>query len=247
MVEGEFEVMSVLYKVAPGMVRQPRAWGKTQDGSDDYFYLCNFLDLDDRLLDPLEFGSRLAGIHRLSESPKGMFGFHVATCHGRIPQPVDWNPSWQTFFTKLLRHWFKADQDLNGSWPQFEELQSQLILKVIPVLLGPLQSENRTIKPVLIHGDLWRGNISHTNGEICVLDAEGYYAHHEMELAIWRWPESKLGTEEYLKAYLDHFPPSDPPDRFDDRNRLYCIKLYMSYSAHFRNSSYRKRRGMFDF
>jgi fructosamine-3-kinase len=35
-----------------------------------------------------------------------------------------------------------------------------LLKKVIPRLLDPLETDGRSIKPVLLHGDLWLGNVS---------------------------------------------------------------------------------------
>lgn len=240
MVEGEFEAMSLFYSTVPALVPKPQAWGKMQDGSGRHFYICEFLDLDNLLPDPTIFCSLLAQAHRRSKSPTGMFGFHVSTCHGRIPQPVDWDPSWQSFFTKLLRHWFKADFELNGAWPAFEEAKEQMLSNVIPKLLGSLKDETHVVEPVLIHGDLGHHNVCHAGGGIYIYDAEAYYAHHEMELGIWRWTDNKLSGSAYLDSYLQQFPASEPVEQFDDRNRLYCAKFYMSQTAHFRGLSLRQ-------
>jgi hypothetical protein len=34
-----------------------------------------------------------------------------------------------------------------------------------------------------------------------------------------------------MAHYLRHFPAAEPVDEFDDRNRLYSIKVAINYSA----------------
>ena len=105
---------------------------------------------------------------------------------------------------------------------------------VIHRLLGVLESEGRSSKPCLIHGDLWEGNIGteHGTGNIFIFDAAAYYAHNEIELGIWRAEHHKLKDEAYRTEYLRKFEPSEPTDEFDDRNRLYCVKTQLMYAAH---------------
>jgi len=53
--------------------------------------------------------------------------------------------------------------------------------KVIPRLLRPLETNGRTVKPCLVHGDLWYGNAgvnAGTNASL-VFDACCFYAHNE--------------------------------------------------------------------
>lgn len=38
-------------------------------------------------------------------------------------------------------------------------------------------------------------------------------------------------SKSYMAAYLRQFPVSEPVDEFDDRNRLYSIKVAINYSA----------------
>lgn len=45
-----------------------------------------------------------------------------------------------------------------------------------------------------------------------------------------------------MKAYKNHFPAAEPEDEFDDRNRLYSIKVAINYSAMERGNTGRVRR-----
>ena len=126
----------------------------------------------------------IASLQRKSVSPTGKFGFFTPTYHGKIPQHVAWDGSWTSFFTKLFDGALQNDLETNGSSPVFEKVASRVLSKVIPRLLGALESDGRSIRPTLIHGDLWDGNIVTEEGsrKIFLIDAAAYYAHHEMEI-----------------------------------------------------------------
>lgn len=36
------------------------------------------------------------------------------------------------------------------------------------------------MKPSVLHGDLWSGNIGSVNGKPCIFDPAVYYGHHEV-------------------------------------------------------------------
>lgn len=104
---------------------------------------------------------------------------------------------------------------------------------VIPQILDPLTEEGRTIKPCLVHGDLWEGNTT-TNldtGEPMVFDAAAFYAHNEYELGIWRRKMVQF-DHRFLSYYFKNFPVSEPTDQFSDRNALYVLKFDLDYCLH---------------
>lgn len=235
MMEGEFNAMAELYKTMPSFVPRPHRRGKFSLSSPEtYFFLCDFIDMSNKLPDPKRFCSRLAELHRASESPTGKFGFHVPTCHGRFPQFVEWDSSWTFFFTKLLDDVLSRDIHNNGPWLALEKVSQRTLTHVIPRLIGALESEGRSVKPSLIHGDLWEGNIGteFETGEIYIFDAGAYYAHNEMEIGMWRCERHKIRSEVYKRAYLRNSTVSEPADEWDDRNRIYCVKMNMIHSAH---------------
>ena len=57
--------------------------------------------------------------------------------------------SWSRLYQKQLGHMVKMDLDKNGYWPEFKIMCDLTLNKVIPRLLEPLQSEGRSIKPLL--------------------------------------------------------------------------------------------------
>jgi protein-ribulosamine 3-kinase len=232
MMEGEFNSMSAIYSVLPSFVPRPIAWGKFQKSPPEtFFFLCDFLEMDRELPDPADFCARLAELHRSSSSPNGQFGFHVKTCHGKIVQHNDWDDNWSSYFTKLLENFYQVELSILeergvSRWPEHEQAFKQMCEHAIPQILGPLQENGRTLKPCLVHGDLWEENTS-TNlatGESIVFDASAMYAHNEYELGTWR-PEHYRFGRPYFRQYLRNIPPSEPVDQWDDRIRLYSIKF----------------------
>ena len=78
MIEGDFNAMCKLYQLMPCFGPQLYTWGKLSLASPEtHFFLCDFIDMSNKLPEPVQFCSRLAKLHRISESPTGQFGYHV--------------------------------------------------------------------------------------------------------------------------------------------------------------------------
>jgi protein-ribulosamine 3-kinase len=234
LMEGEFNAMSELYKWAPDFVPKPHSWGKYKVGNPDtYFFLAQYVDMAGRVPDPNQLCRKLAQLHRVSTSPNGQFGFHVTTCQGKTAQCVDWQPKWTDFFNTLLQHVCKIDYEVNGDWEDFATLQKRIFDQVIPRLIGNLERDGRSINPCLIHADLWEGNVgtAYETGDIYIFDSGAFYAHNEMEIGDWRCHYNKIHNRIFTKTYLKHYPPSEPKEEWDDRNRMYCIYYNVIYSC----------------
>lgn len=225
MVYGEYESMKAIYNVAPNFAPKPIAWGTYQDCPDTHFFLCEYRDMAADMPDPDKFAARLAALHNNSASPTGKFGFHVVTHNGNLPQMTDWEDSWEIFFAKSMRHALDLETAVKGWNPELDFLVPALFERVIPRLLRPLESEGWSVKPSLIHGDLWYANsgIDTETGESLVFDACCFYAHNECELAgfygegteadrrdtnedefgQWRPICNRFG-DEYLEAYRSY-------------------------------------------
>ncbi|KAI1087198.1 Fructosamine kinase-domain-containing protein [Rostrohypoxylon terebratum] len=236
MLNGEYESFKSIYNTMPDFIPEPIGYGQYKDpDSAAHFYLAEFVDMDVTTVpDPAEFTSRLAHLHKISQSPTGMFGFHIQTCDGDRAHVVDWQPSWTAFYQNLFLGVCKLDLKKNGHWEEYERAIQQIAWKVIPRLLGPLEADGRKIKPCLIHGNLWEGNmgINMETGDSLLFDASSYYAHNEMELGHWRCEFSSVfRSAAYKKHYLRYYPATEPIEEFDDRNRLYSLKGAINYSA----------------
>lgn len=175
--------------------------------------LCEFREVGQQPPEPVLFTQRMAELHRNSVSPTGKFGFHMKTMAGPIPQHNDgWSDSWEVIFGNFLGHLLDLDGERNESWPEFEHIKYLTKLRVIPRLLQPLQSNGRSIKPCLVHGDLWDGNTATDmeTGEPFIFDPKSFYAHNEYETGNWRAPRHRLSSRIYIRQYQRNFPVSEP-------------------------------------
>lgn len=214
MVHGEYESLKAIQAVSPEFAPEPHAYGTYGRGSSrTNFLLMQFRPIGQQPPDALAFTERLADLHRRSQSPTGKFGFHTTICHVTLPQITDvWEDSWALLFQKQFAHMIELDKERNGISPSFQSLAQIIIKKIIPRLLEPLQSDGRSIKPCLIHGDLWDENTSTDigSGEPFVFDVGSFYAHNEFDLGNWRPLRHRLSRSEYVESYKRFFPPSEP-------------------------------------
>lgn len=181
MLHGEYESMTAIYTLLPDFVPKPIAWGTYSTIPNTHFFLCEFREMLAEMPDPDKFAARLAALHQNSNSPNGRFGFHITTYGGNLPQLNDWEESWEVYFTKSMRWALELELKAKGPDSEFDVLVPALFNKVIPRLLHPLESEGRSVKPSLVHGDLWYANsgIDVGTGEALVFDACCFYAHNE--------------------------------------------------------------------
>ena len=249
MVQGEFESMKAIYELLPDFVPRPIAWGTYQSVPDTHFFLCENRDMTDEMPDPEKFAAQLASLHQDSKSPTGKFGFHITTYSGNLPQMNDWEVSWETYFAKSIRLALELELQAKGPDPEFETLVPALFEKVIPRLLRPLESEGRSVKPSLVHGDLWYANsgIDIETGNPLIFDACCFYAHNECKSnpcetsfsfeGAWRKTDGLLREDEfgqwmpvcnrfgaeYLAAYHSYVQISPPEEDYEGRLDLYKL------------------------
>jgi protein-ribulosamine 3-kinase len=217
------------------------AWGKYIFTNPEVFFLMEeFHNLEMSLPDPARLAHRAVQLHS-QISPNGNFGFDVPTFDGIAPHPYGWETSWRAFFTRLLRKSVETDAASNGVWHDLSRAAEHLLQHIVPRLLDPLQEGPDPIKPRLIHGELWGGNIGEDKetGEIMFLDLGSFYGHNELDLGMWRRYGTQFLGQAYLDEYKSIFPPSEPQEGFDDRNRLYSMKFDLNTSAGSSNVSAR--------
>jgi protein-ribulosamine 3-kinase len=236
MVEGEYYSMKGLYDVSPHMTPEPIGYGTLKSDPETHFFLCGFVDIHDELPDIVDFCKDIADLHRRSmdKSGNGMFGFPVTTCNGTVPQKNDWNVSWEAFYIDSLKHEFEMEKAVHGPSEEIDKMLPDLYEKVCPRLLRPLETEGRILRPALVHGDLWDGNVGvHVEtGQSYIYDASAFWAHNEYEMTLWRGARYKIGRS-YMIEYFNHFPISPPEQDWDDRNLLYSLRADLHSSILF--------------
>jgi protein-ribulosamine 3-kinase len=127
-------------------------------------------------------------------------------------------------------------------WPAFDIVCKLTLEKVVPRLLIPLQSEGRTLKPCLIHGDCWDGNTATDaiTGEAFVFDACSFYGHNEYDTGNWRAPRHRLSNKAYIENYKKQFPVSEPAEDWDVRNLLYSLPFNIGNAIYIPGSQQRQ-------
>lgn len=88
--------------------------------------------------------------------------------------------------------------------PEAMQLKELFLKKVLPRYLRPLETGGRSIRPCLLHTDLWPGNVKYNkldNETASVFDANGLWAHNEgmrleiRELQSWELEETDLKVD----------------------------------------------------
>jgi protein-ribulosamine 3-kinase len=105
-----------------------------------------------------------------------------------------------------------------------DALSADMMTNVVPRLLRPMETGGNSIKPVLLHGDMWHGNVSIDNqtNKPMLYDPGCLYGHREYEAAPWRAARYAFNKKQ-LDAYLEVVPASEPQEDYDDRNALYAV------------------------
>ena len=245
MTQGEFESMKALHAFGHQMVPEPIGYGTFSTDPDTHFILLEFIDLHDGLPSEEKLCRQIAELHRKSmeHSPDGKFGFHVTTCNGTVQQDTTWTTSWELFYTRLLKQAFAFDEEAHGPCPEYAELLPVIYAKVCPRLLRPLETGGRRIRPALIHGDLWGGNMAlqAKTEQLYIFDSSAFWAHHEYDLHMWRGERFEM-PDSYITEYFKHLPPSEPAGEWTDRNLLYSLQADLHDSILFqgRTDKFRK-------
>ncbi|KAG9233798.1 Fructosamine/Ketosamine-3-kinase [Amylocarpus encephaloides] len=232
MVRGEYEGQVALRAVIPDNIPLPIAYGTYKEDETKHFYIAEFCDMRDKAPKPKDLAKLLAKLHTDSISPTGKFGFPITTYKGFFRLQTDWCDSWEVFFARQLREEVEWEKSVRGKDDEMDQLIEQLFETIIPRLLRPLQTGNRSIKPTLCHGDLWHGNCA-TNidtQELMIFDSCVAYMHNEFELSLMRHPRYLL-NKPHLDEYTKVVVQSEPVDDFDDRNALYSLRNDIVVSA----------------
>ncbi|KUJ17403.1 uncharacterized protein LY89DRAFT_684455 [Mollisia scopiformis] len=240
LVIGEYEAAKSLYAIAPDLLPHPVGAGTYKLDPETHFYLSDYVEMIDEIPDMQKFCASLAKLHRdsIPFSPKGQFGFHVVTYNGNKARDVTWCDTWEEMFTNSVKMRVKQERDAQGPSAGLEELLPALFEKVIPRLLRPLHTGSNKIKPVLVHGDVWYGNLA-TNAstdEPIVFDPATIWAHNELDVANMTVPRFRLGRA-WTREYHKHFPISAPAEDYEDRLRLYTIHGGLCASSLYTNTT----------
>jgi fructosamine-3-kinase len=146
--------------------------GKPKDGRPGYL-LMEFIE-EGRSGDSYEFGRNLSKMHQPNAE---QFGLEVDNYIGSLPQSNSHHDNWINFFVQerinpQIQMAVDSGKLNSGIFQNWERLASKL------------DEIFTSVKPSLLHGDLWGGNyLFNSEGKAVLIDPAVYYGHPEMDLA----------------------------------------------------------------
>jgi len=190
------------------------------------YIIMEFIEFGSSRSEQRKLGRKLAEMHKAGISDKG-FGFMVDNTIGSTPQVNSWTSDWVTFYSEhRLGYQLRLAQQRYMDNDIYDK--GQRLLQKLPQLF-----KDTEIKPCLLHGDLWSGNISSDmNNEPVILDPACYYGHNEAEFGM-SWCAG-FGSSFY-NSYFEVLPKQSG---FDERKNLYLLYHYLNHYNMF-GSSYR--------
>jgi len=215
-------------------VRIPEVLHYGDGDSGGSFIVMEFLRLSGRA-DAKLFGRKMAMMHLATplaeEAQQGKFGFDVPNTIGGTAQPNAWSDDWVAFFREQrIGHQVRlaSDSRISKAW--------KLALQTTDDLHKLF--DGISVKPSVLHGDLWSGNIASTGGEPTIFDPATYYGHHEAEWGM-SWCAS-LGPS-FWEGYRELIP-KDPG--FADRAVLYELYHKLNHYNMFGGGYYTDSLGL---
>lgn len=167
--------------------------------NNDYLII-QYLENDNEKPDKTnrDFLEAIVKIHSVSND---LYGFGFNTQIGAIEQLNNYENSWSNFYaTKRLNPIFELANSQNNMGPDIND-KIYFIIKNIKNFIPD--------KPpaLLLHGDMWDGNILFDNYKfVGFIDPGSFFGHNEMEIAYLRWFKPKFIDSDFLKKYNDYIP-----------------------------------------
>ena len=164
------------------------------DGTQSYIVM-EYLDMSGSLNQTL-LGEQLAAMHRVTAD---RFGWEIDNTIGATHQPNAWQQNWVDFWREQRLGYQLELAAKNGYGGELQTLGEKLLVEM-PVLFS-----GRDIKPSMLHGDLWGGNVAGLKeGSPVIFDPAFYYGDRETDLAM----TYVFGgfTADFYASYENAFP-----------------------------------------
>ena len=187
--EAEITMHKYIHEYAP----KPIAWGTYAEDPNKHFFVAEFVEMiEDDIPGPEAYMAAVVALHSrsMADNP-GKFGFQTTTRFGDLAQNNEWEDSWEAFWTRLMREILEREEHIRGEHDEeLVRLKTAFFDKVLPRYLRPLESNGRTVKPCLVHADLWPGNCRYRLDmeTVCVYDASAFWGHNEGRFQIPYFP-----------------------------------------------------------
>jgi len=155
-------------------IRVPESVCFGDDQKQSYIVL-EYLDMAGRA-DQQVLGEQLAAMHRVTAE---QFGWEINNTIGATYQPNDWTKNWLDFWSGQRLGFQLRLAQKNGYGGELQTLGEKLLLEM------PKLFSDREIKPSMLHGDLWGGNVAGLkDGTPVIFDPAFYYGDREADIAM---------------------------------------------------------------
>ncbi len=186
--------------------------------SCEYCLILEWIDTTHNSNMQSQMGLELAKLH---QNTGDYFGFEFDNKIGQTPQPngVGNNiNNWADFYWqyRLLHQIELANQSELITPADYQKL-----LDIEHKLHGLLSED---IKPSLLHGDLWSGNVLSGKNQPYFIDTASYYGHREIDFAL----TFMFGgfDDDFYQSYNDTYPLDSG---FNERKPLYMLYHYLNH------------------
>lgn len=210
--EREIEGLRAIREAGAVRAPEPLAAGGGE-GDVPRFLVMEFIDSAAPRADfDQTFGRALAQMHR-AEADR--FGLGIDNFLGASPQANAWSDSWPAFFREAR---------LGGQLRLLEKrgyATAELAQKLGKLMdrLDDLLGGGREVRPALLHGDLWSGNImSDESGGPAIVDPAVYHGDREADLAMTEL-FGRLDANFY-GAYREAYPLASG---YEERREIYNL------------------------
>ena len=176
-------------------VPEPVCFGDDQRQS---YIVLEYLDMAGRA-NQQALGEQLAAMHHVTAE---QFGWEINNTIGATYQPNDWTKNWLDFWSEQRLGFQLRLAQKNGYGGELQTLGEKLLLEM-PKLFG-----DQEIKPSMLHGDLWGGNVAGLkDGTPVIFDPAFYYGDREADIAM----TYVFGgfSPDFYASYQNAFPLDD--------------------------------------
>ena len=176
--------------------------------SNDDFLIMEYIenDRDKPNSTNLDFLESIIKIHSVSNK---QFGFNFNTQVGAIKQINSYKNNWVDFYSNYR---LSDMLEIANKKKNLGKIINNKILSILNNMKSLIPS-NPT--PLLLHGDLWEGNILFKKNKfIGFIDPGSFFGHNEMEVAYLRWFNPSFVDMNFLNKY---------------NNQILLNKDYLSY------------------
>lgn len=155
----------------------------------------------------------IIAIHSISNN---FYGFKFNTQIGALEQKNNFEDNWANFYSK---------QRLNSIFEfanKRENMGNSINEKINYILKNIKNLIPNNPPPLLLHGDLWEGNILFKKNKfVGFIDPGSFYGHNEMEIAYLRWFNPSFIDSSFLAKYNEYIKL--------DKNYLEYEPIYQLY------------------